>query len=558
MKRPKAIEITSQEAEGLLDRLLSDALSDSDKTIISIVLNCYCWLQNSLKEAKISLHRVKTFFGIRTTEKKNKLSKEGSNDQSGGGDSSDPEGQTPKEGQTSSRGRTKERSKEKSKGHGRLGHKAYWGAKNVHKPHETLKPGDRCPEGCGGCLYSLKDRIVVALKGHSIVSAIKYFLANMRCSSCGKTFTATAPKKYDESVKSIIALAKTYLAIPFNRIAMVQGITGVPLPNATQWDLMNSLKEDILPVYSVLEDLAAQGELIHHDDTPVKILDVIEENRGKTKKERTGMYTSGIYAKVKDHIIALFKSGTKHSGENMTELLKKRKKESGTLMRMADALTSNLKVSISTEFREILSHCLAHARRKFYEIYEYFPGFCGKVIDDLAHIYTHDAIAKEKGMSPEERLKYHQEHSGPIMEELKTWMETQLQEKRVEDNSSLGKAFYYMLKRWDKFTVFLRTPGAPLDNNIVEGMLKIPIRARKNSLFYKTEYGALVGSILTSVIHTCVLAGENPLDYLIELQKNAGAVAQSPSDWLPWTYRQTLGQISPRVENQGLSVQRAA
>ena len=87
-------------------------------------------------------------------------------------------------------------------------------------------------------------------------------------------------------------------------------------------------EDEILPVYDALEELAAQGEVIHHDDTPVKILDVMAENKTKTKTERRGMYTSGIYAKVKGHVIALFKSGTQHSGENMTDLLKKRKKES--------------------------------------------------------------------------------------------------------------------------------------------------------------------------------------------------------------------------------------
>jgi transposase len=522
MKRPESVEITSQEKEELLERLSKNSLNDSDVTILSKVLKAYCWLQHAFRETKISLHRIKSFFGFRTTEKKAKLPKENSDDTS--------EDRPSRKRQTG--------------GHGRLGHDAYWGAENIYQSHETLKAGDCCPEGCGGHLRSFKDRIVVALKGQSFVSAFKHFLESFRCSGCQKVFTAKPPKKYAASVKAIIAMAKTYMGIPFNRIAMAQLMTGVPLPNATQCALLNSLKEDILPIYEALESLAAQGELFHHDDTTVKILEVMEENKTKAKKERRGMYTSGIYSKFKGHTIALFKSGTHHCGENMTNLLKKREKGSGKFIRMADALTSNLKVTFSSSFKEVLSHCLAHARRKFYEIYEYFPGFCRRVIDDLAKVYENDADTKEQLMNEKERQQYHKKHSAPIMKDLKEWMEKQLEEKNVEENSSLGKAFYYMLKRWDKFTAFLRTPGCPLDNNIVEGALKIPIRARKNSLFYKTRNGAEVGSVLTSVIHTCVLAKENPIDYLIALQENERAVRKSPHDWLPWTYKKTLASLS--------------
>ena len=165
----------------------------------------------------------------------------------------------------------------------------------------------------------------------------------------------------------------------------------------------------------------------------------------------------------------------------------------------------------------------------------------------MAKVYENDAVAKASRMGDQERLSYHRDHSEPIMRELKKWMEEQLEERKVEDNSSLGKAFRYMLKRWDKFTEFIRVPGCPLDNNIVEAALKIPIRARKNSLFYRSENGALVGSVLTSLIHTCVLAKENPMDYLIALQENVRAVAKAPHEWFPWTYRHTL---SSRTQSQ--------
>ena len=110
-------------------------------------------------------------------------------------------------------------------------------------------------------------------------------------------------------------------------------------------------------------------------------------------------------------------------------------------------------------------------------------------------VYRHDAMAREQKMSPEERLRFHQQHSRPVMDKLHGWMQSQLDNRRTEPNSGLGKAIQYMLRHWKALTLFLRTAGAPLDNNICERSLKRAILHRKNSLFYKTLNGAQVGDL---------------------------------------------------------------
>jgi hypothetical protein len=351
-------------------------------------------------------------------------------------------------------------------------------------------------------------------------------------------------QKYDEALKANLAIAKNYAGMPFYRLQMLQKMVGVPLPHPTQWQLVESLADAIYPVYYELERLAAQGEIISHDDTMIRILSLMGENKEKAQqgeKGRTGMYTTGVVSQVGRYMVYLFLSGRNHSGENMTKLLEKRFPGLGPVIRMADALSSNL----SVEFISILCKCLAHGRRKFYEIYDYFPGECRIVIDALAIVYHYDAITKKEKMTPDERLVYHQTHSAPIMTVLKEWMTQKLEKNKIEPNGSLGKAIKYMLKHWEGLTKFLHVSGAPLDNNITERALKTPIRSRKNSLFYKTEHGAFVGSMLTSIIHTCVMAGENPVDYLIALQKNRKALFKSPQGWLPWTYKETLIPRAP-------------
>lgn len=186
------------------------------------------------------------------------------------------------------------------------------------------------------------------------------------------------------------------------------------------------------------------------------------------------------------------------------------------------------------------SNCLTHARRGIVDQLANFPEPCRHIIEQLREVYRIDAYCKKKGLTPDERLSVHQHHSAPIMKGLEERLTAELAEKRVEPNSGLGKAYNYMLKRWSKLTLFLRKPGAPLDNNLCERTLKMAIRHRRNSLFYRSERGAQIGDMFMSLIYTAELRGENPFEYLTALLRNYKAAAERPAEWLPWTYRGTL------------------
>ncbi len=201
---------------------------------------------------------------------------------------------------------------------------------------------------------------------------------------------------------------------------------------------------------------------------------------------------------------------------------------------MCDALSRNLPGKLET----IVAHCLVHARCQFVEVYDRFPGQCHHLLEALAMVYRNDAWAREKGLSPGERLKFHQQESGPGMRQLHEWLMLQLDEKQAEPNSDLGGAIRYTLKHWETLTLFLRHAGAPLDNNLRERALKKAILHCKNALFYKTPNGARVGDPLMSLIYTCQLNGINPVKFLIELQKNTDQFTAIPSLWMPWNYRE--------------------
>ena len=272
----------------------------------------------------------------------------------------------------------------------------------------------------------------------------------------------------------------------------------------------------------------------------MKILDLIQENKTRDKNERTGIFTSGIISLLEEgKRIAIFSTGRNHAGENIASIYEMRDGKKAPPIQMCDALSRNM----SSEFKIILCHCNTHARRGFVDIISSFPDECRHVIETLAEVYHVDAQAKEQNMTADERLAFHQLHSGSQMNALRSWLDTQIQDKLVEPNSGLGNAITYMIKHWHELTQFLKVPGAPLDNNICEQSLKRCILHRKNSMFYKTEHGAYIGDMFMSLIHTCNLMKVNALNYLIALQKHSAQVFKKPSSWMPWNYEAAMGMV---------------
>jgi transposase len=431
----------------------------------------------------------------------------------------------------------------KRQGHGRTAAADYTGAQRVKVPHPQLHPGDLCPDCTQGKLYLLKRPAqIVRISAQSLFAATRFELEKLRCKRCGKTFTAPAPpeaglEKYDASVGTMLGYWRFGGGLPHYRLDRIQSDLGVRLPASTQWELMAKTGPALEPVHQALITLAAQGHLIHNDDTTMRVQSLAKETGAATEgKERTGIFTTNLLSEVEGHRIALFMTGHHHAGENLDQLLARRAQEASPPIQMCDALSRNP----SKEFKTILGCCLAHGRRQFVDLALDFPAQCQHVLESLGEVYKYDAQAKEQNLSPEARLRFHQEHSQKVMDDLQQWMGEQLEQKRVEPNSGLGQAINYMLKHWTALTLFLRQAGAPLDNNICERALKMAILHRKNSLGYKTQNGARLGDLFMSLIHTCRLCAGNPLDYLNAIQRHAKEAREHPTRWFPWNYKQAI------------------
>lgn len=563
MKLPESVMLSAQEGEAMIERLAAYAPSGADCEVLIQVLRWHFWLVWTLQEAKLSLHRLRSLlFGKGPKSSKLPGSAESSasrpsvSDGTGAGASLLAAEYAPGAAEAGSASAPRKADAEArptpTGGHrpgtGRLGADAYEGAERIECRHEELAVGQRCPVCGQGTLYEVPPGVEIRIEGNALLSAWRYERQKLRCSACGQMFTATLPdeagdEKYSARARAVLAIGRYYLGLPLYRLQGYQAMLGVPVPDATQWDQIEKVGDCSYVVFEYLETLAAQGELIYQDDTSVRILSLIDENykaqaaaeaMGLSRsKERTGMYTTALMVQVGERTICLYYSGRAHAGDNLKALLAQRQSELGKPLVMSDALSSNE----ADETALIRCHCLAHGRRQFSDLEAVFPGECAVVLEAFKQVFDHDAEAREKQMSPPERLAYHHSVSGPIMDGLKRWLQKQGTDRLVEPNSSLGKAIAYLLNHWETLTRFLSVAGAPLDNNLVERALKLFIRQRKNSLFYATEHSAYIASVLTSLIATCLQAGVNALEYLVALQEHRAAVFAEPAAWLPWTYK---------------------
>jgi hypothetical protein len=460
------------EIKQLINRVKQGELDQGDAQLIEKLLNILLTIVSLLQRKRTSILRMKDLlFGIKEKE----LGKDEAKNRAEEGQSvAEENSQTHSPKEMSSKSTCEGHSspqkvtRQKMPGHGRKAASEYPGARIVRLNHLEMAQGDPCPESdCEGHLHQLEQpNVKIYLTGQPLISATKYERRVLRCSDCFNRYAADLPEgvkekeKFDETADVAIALYKYAGGMPFYRQARIQESCGMPLPESVQFERCEEVANAVFPVYRHLVELSAGGKLFHIDDTRVRILSCYREDKNRSEKERRATHTSGFVVKDEgDHKIALYFSGRRHAGENLDNVLERRSPSLPMPIKMSDAAAVNGKKMAQT----IDANCLAHGRGKFKELEEIFPVECGQVMEAIRKVYQYDD--QTKGMSDRERLEYHQKHSGPVMRELREWIEGEFRDRRVEPNSSLGKAFQYMLNHFEKLTRFLSSPGTPIDNN---------------------------------------------------------------------------------------------
>jgi hypothetical protein len=551
--RPRRLEVSMDELDKILARA-KPAIDPDDHEKLRLAIETLGFLSSELESKNVSLRRLRRMLFGPSTEKTREVCKP--NEASApttpattaGGQ---PPGSTPKPEASSASSQAGTTPPPKRKGHGRNGAADYTGLPRETVSHPDFKPGQPCP-GCkrGTLARDEAPDVLVRITACPPIYGKRIELEKLRCTACRCRYKTPAPpevgeEKYDDSVRVMTGLYKYGMGQPFFRLARLQDSFGIPFPASTQFQLVAELVPKLNPVLHELIRQAAQGELFHNDDTRALILEryahlrlVEEADEGE---ERTGTFTSIIVAHAAGRRIALFFTGPRHAGENLARVLQERAAGLPPPLQMCDGLDRNL----PRAFETVVLNCLSHGRRQIVDVAAVFPTPCRYLLEELGKVYLHDEQARDKKMSPAERLAFHQQHSQPVMDQLASWMKLQNDERLIEPSSGLGKAIHYLRKRWDKLTRFLHVAGAPLDNNIAERALKRAVLNRKNAMFYKTQFGAEVGDLYMSLIHTAELAGANTFEYLTALARHHERVAAEPGRWLPWNYAETLATLKP-------------
>jgi transposase len=536
------LDVHMDDLRHLVERTRQTSLTDDEYTTLKAAIETLGYVANLLDQKGTTVASLRQLlFGATTEKTRDVLAQAGVVDAASGDESrgDEPTSATDQPGRC-------------AHGHGRHGVDAYTGARRIDVPHAQLHHGDRCPHCATGKLYVQREPgLLIRFLGQAPIAATVYALEKLRCNLCGDLFTAEPPPgvgadKYDATAGAMIAVLKYGTGMPFHRLDRLQANLQIPLPASTQWEIVADLATRVQPVLRELTQQAAQGEILHNDDTSMTVLDLGgpglprgDPEADEVSPDRTGVFTSAVVSTRAGQRIALFLTGRRHAGENLAKILAARASDLGPPIQMCDALSRNLPKPLTV----ILGNCLAHARRHVVNVTPNFPVECRFILELLRDVYRYDAEARAQTLSPMDRLAFHQAHSGPLMDQLHAWLTAQLEEHRVEPNSGLGKAITYFFNHWVPLTLFLRQPNAPLDNNLVERSLKRAILHRKNAYFYRTSNGAHVGDLFMSLIHTCELASANAFDYLTALHSHVDPMRENPTAWMPWNYQETLRKL---------------
>ncbi len=512
------------------------ALSVADMKLLLCAITTLCTLQSTMEQHDITLHKLRKLLGmVKQSEQRpsdDKLSKKNSRQKN----------------KLTKKNHSEDKKNRRSK------------PKIVHHVFPEGQRGCVCPQCQRGKLYPYTSAKLLRITGHAPFEATQHIIEQLRCNACQAVYKAPLPKEvledgdenqeYAYTARALMAINKFYTGTPYNHQENLTDMLGYYISASTIFDQCEYVANDSMPVFYELKRLAASAELFLIDDTHHRILEQQPELRdnpnGKGQILRTGIFSSGMIATTVDgYDIILFETSLGHAGEHLESILERRPAGLSPPKVMSDALSSNTVRKTVV----IVCYCNAHARRQLYDLEKLYPKEIGEILDTYGKIWEHEAIVKEKQMNDEQRLAYHQEHSLPAMTTIHAWAQKKTESASFEEHSALGKAIKYFLKYYDGLIMFCKVEGAPIDNNRMEEKLKIVIRGRKTSHFYKTANGAGVANVLISLIATADQAGINSYEYLIALQRNRDAVKENPKNWLPWNYQKTLAEKNTMTDS---------
>jgi len=272
---------------------------------------------------------------------------------------------------------------------------------------------------------------------------------------------------------------------------------GINLPYSTITDWVSGACKLILPLYDALKLLIMQSDYLHADESPIKVLD--KDKKGETHRGYFWVYHNSIEGLV------LFDYQAGRGREGPQAMLKDFKGHLQTDgYTVYDFFKENEDVTVL--------HCMAHARRKFYEALANDKPRAEYALEQFGLLYAIERKAKEKALTDEQRLALRQQEAIPILQQMGKWMKEQY--VTVLPKSAIGKALGYSIERWNELMIYAGDGKLNIDNNPVENSIRPVAIGRKNYLFAGSHEAAQRSAMLYSLLGTCKLHGINPFLWL--------------------------------------------
>lgn len=446
--------------------------------------------------------------------------------------------------------------KPKPPGHGRNGAAAYTNASHVTHPLTEGTVGSRCT--CGkGCMHAYRETTTIRIVGQPTFGAEAHHYQQARCKMCGRVIIATGPKYVNEGIGKAVVYAYSACAMlivkhyfggePFKRIESFHQSWGIPLADANQWNVVKESDGLLRPLYDATERVGMQTATgLGIDDTGSMVISIMRQIKaemaaakrlGKPENDvRTGINATGVRLDTPAGIVVLFATGLHHAGEILNRLMKYRDASAPKLVKTSDAASKNFDHDHADKLIEAICH--AHCYLLWLAVKGKYPAHYAVAAAIYKQIFDNDDIAKERGMTAEERMAYHAVHSKPLLEKLKAMSLKLVDDKLVEPNGALWEPVSFVLNQWPRMTKFYEEPGVPLHTNLVEQILITVSRYLGVSFNYQTENGSGVGDRHMSLIVTAKANGVEPVAYFTDCLKNHEDLAKRPEHYLPWVWRE--------------------